>query len=145
MGCSKALADEKLKAYVPSFSHKHVANISVVLEIFSKDVEVAQGRNIADACKAAGVSHFIWSSLAHAGKGRVYLRSPCRLSADSRTIVSNGKMSHMLHFDSKAEVEEYTKEIGVPSTFFYAGCYMSNFPDALQKVSPQELLNALPI
>lgn len=48
---------------------KHTANRVVVWEIFSKDVEVAQGRNIADACKAAGVSHFIWSSLAHAGKG----------------------------------------------------------------------------
>lgn len=84
-------------------------------EIFSKDVEVAQGRNIADACKAAGVSHFIWSSIAHATK------------------VSNGKMSNMSHFDSKAEVEEYTREIGVPSTFFWAGPFMSNFPQALQK------------
>lgn len=84
-------------------------------EIFSKDIEIAQGRNIADACKATGVSHFIWSSAASTSK------------------VSNGKMSHMAHFDSKAEVEEYTREIGVPSTFFYAGCYMSNFPQALQK------------
>ena len=48
--------------------------------------------------------------------------------------MSDGKLSHMHHFDSKAEVEEYTREIGVPSSFFYAGCFMNNFPDALQKV-----------
>ncbi|KAL8827827.1 MAG: hypothetical protein Q9191_002948 [Dirinaria sp. TL-2023a] len=50
----------------------------IVWEIFSKDVEVAQGRNIADACKAAGVSHFIWSSIAHATKGTVQRTSACR-------------------------------------------------------------------
>jgi len=47
------------------------ANTPKVWEYFSKDVEVAQGRTIADACKEAGVSHYIWSSLIHAGKGTV--------------------------------------------------------------------------
>ena len=45
-------------------------------------------------------------------------------------------MQHMKHFDSKAEVEEYVRGLGIPATFFYAGCYMSNFPAALQKVIP---------
>ena len=40
----------------------------------------------------------------------------------------------MAHFDSKAEVEEFTRSLGVPATFFYAGSYMSNIPGALQKV-----------
>ena len=40
----------------------------------SKEAEVAQGKNIADACKAAGVEHFIWSSLAHASKSKVASR-----------------------------------------------------------------------
>ncbi|CAF9908889.1 MAG: hypothetical protein HETSPECPRED_008760 [Heterodermia speciosa] len=83
--------------------------------VVSKDGEIAQGNNIADACKAAGVEHFIWSSLAHASK------------------VSGGKLAHMHHFDSKAEVEEFTRSLGVPATFFYAGAYMSNIPGALQK------------
>jgi len=43
-------------------------------------------------------------------------------------------MSHMAHFDSKADVEEYVRELGIPATFFFAGCYMSNFCAALQKV-----------
>lgn len=41
----------------------------------------------------------------------------------------------MKHFDAKAEVEEYVRELGIPATFFYPGTYMSNFPPALQKVS----------
>ena len=45
----------------------------IVWEYLSKDVEVTQGRHIADACKEAGVSHFIWSSIAHASKGNVCL------------------------------------------------------------------------
>lgn len=40
----------------------------------------------------------------------------------------------MQHFDSKAEVEEYTRSLAIPATFFFAGTYMSNIPDALQKV-----------
>ena len=45
----------------------------IVWECLSKDVEVTQGRHIADACKEAGVLHFIWSSIAHASKGNVCL------------------------------------------------------------------------
>lgn len=114
-----------------------IANGFAVWEYFSKDVEVAQGRNIADACKDAGVSHLVWSSLAHADKGKI--SSCCRGPSSVNILflpVSNGELVHMKHFDSKAEVEEYIRELGVPATFFYAGCYMSNFPGALQKVTP---------
>ena len=41
----------------------------------------------------------------------------------------------MAHFDSKAEVEEYTRSLGIPATFFFAGAYMANIPGALQKVN----------
>lgn len=41
----------------------------------------------------------------------------------------------MAHFDSKAEVEDYVRDLGIPATFFYAGAYMSNFKEALQKVT----------
>ena len=104
-----------------------------VWEIFSKEGEVAQGRNIADACKDAGVEQFIWSSLAHASKGKnVHYLVYDILLID--LIVSEGKLAHMVHLDSKAEVEEYTRSLGIPATFFYAGAYMSNIPSALQKV-----------
>lgn len=43
-------------------------------------------------------------------------------------VVSGGKLSKVAHFDSKAEVEEYIREIGVPATFFMPGFYMANIP-----------------
>ncbi len=34
----------------------------------------------------------------------------------------------MYHFESKAEVEVYVRELGIPATFFLAGFFMSNMP-----------------
>ena len=42
--------------------------------------------------------------------------------------VSGGALSKVHHFDSKADVEEYIRKIGVPATFFMPGFYMSNIP-----------------
>lgn len=44
------------------------------------------------------------------------------------SLVSGGALSKVHHFDSKAHVEEYIREIGVPATFFMPGFYMSNIP-----------------
>ncbi|KAL8920749.1 MAG: hypothetical protein Q9208_006079 [Pyrenodesmia sp. 3 TL-2023] len=77
-------------------------------ELFSKDAEVQQGKNIADACKEAGVSLLIWSSIPHATK------------------MTDGKLPHLPHFDSKAEVGEYIREQDIPAVLFHAGCFMSN-------------------
>ena len=61
-----------------------------------------------------------------------------------RKSVSEGKLTHMAHFESKAEVEEYTRSLGIPATFFYAGVYMSNIPGSLQKVKvPDRGVNSL--
>ena len=71
-------------------------------------IEENQGKNMADACKEAGVDRFIWSSLPNVSK------------------VSNGKLTIVNHFDSKAHVEEYVRSIGVPSTFLMPGMFMSH-------------------
>jgi len=41
--------------------------------------------------------------------------------------VSGGKLPNVYHFDSKADVEEYIRSIGIPASFFLPGFYMSNF------------------
>lgn len=74
------------------------------------DVEIQQGKNIADVSKDVGVQHLVWSSLLDVTK------------------LSDGKLSKVAHFDSKAKVEEYIREIDVPATFFMPGFYMSNIP-----------------
>ncbi|KAL8714715.1 MAG: hypothetical protein Q9225_006515 [Loekoesia sp. 1 TL-2023] len=84
-------------------------------ELFSKDVEVTHGRNIADASKAAGVSLLIWSSIPNATK------------------MTNGKLPHLPHFDGKAEIGDYIRAQNIPSTFLHAGCFMSNIKGGIQK------------
>jgi hypothetical protein len=59
--------------------------------------------------------------------------------------VSKGKLSKVAHFDSKAEVEEYIRELEVPATFFLPGFYMSNIPDASLNNAQGTYNMALPI
>lgn len=73
------------------------------------DDELVQGRNVADAAKDAGVKHLIFSSLLNVTK------------------LSDGRLKHVLHFDRKAEVEEYIRGTGTPSTFVLPGYFMSNY------------------
>ena len=79
-------------------------------EYNSLEAEVSQGRNLADASKEAGVEHLIWSSLPYVSK------------------VTEGKLNKLHHFDSKAMVEEYINEVGVPASFVLAGFFMANLP-----------------
>ncbi|RYP04363.1 hypothetical protein DL764_004499 [Monosporascus ibericus] len=83
-------------------------------------LEIQQGKNLADAAKEAGVQHYIWSSLYNVNK------------------LSKGKLPHVYHFDSKAEVEDYVRELGIPATFFLPGFYMSNIPGGMFKPSPPD-------
>jgi uncharacterized protein YbjT (DUF2867 family) len=73
----------------------------------SADAEIEQGKAMADACKEAGVDRFIWSSLPNVSKE------------------TNGEITAVKHFDSKAAVEAYIRSIGLPSTFFMPGLFMS--------------------
>jgi len=77
-----------------------------VLTFFEEGVagEVRQGRNLADACKAAGIKHFVYSSVA---------------GANLNTGIP--------HFDSKNEIERYIKTIGLPATVLRPVFFMYNF------------------
>ncbi|EXK26196.1 hypothetical protein FOMG_17238 [Fusarium oxysporum f. sp. melonis 26406] len=77
----------------------------------SIDTEIQQGKNIVDAVKEAGVSHFIFSSLLDVKK------------------LTNGKLPHVYHFDGKARIEEYAREAGIPSSFFLPGMYLQSMVD----------------
>jgi len=84
----------------------------------SADVEIKQGKAMADAAKEAGVEHFVFSSLLNI------------------TELSGGKLAHVTHFDSKAAVEAYTRSIGIPASFFLPGFYMSNLPGKMLRQLP---------
>ncbi|KAJ4314111.1 hypothetical protein N0V94_006625 [Neodidymelliopsis sp. IMI 364377] len=91
------------------------------------DVEVSQGKNVADASKEAGVQHLIFSSLLNVTK------------------TTNGRLSHVPHFDGKADIEEYITKSGVPATFYLPGYFMSNFSQMLQKGEDGSYSLAYPI
>ncbi|KAH8429666.1 NmrA/HSCARG family protein [Aspergillus melleus] len=84
-------------------------------ESLSRDVEVSQGKAVADASKAAGVQHLIFSSIRNV------------------TEMSKGRLTQLAHFDGKAEIEDYIRASGVPGSFVLAGFFMSNTFEMINK------------
>lgn len=82
-------------------------------ETGSAETEVKQGKAIADACVAAGVKHVVWSKLYNT------------------KVMTNGVLSDIQHFDSKAEIADYFDQIkegaNMIVTHSLPGFYMSNF------------------
>ena len=68
------------------------------------DREVQQGKTVADAAKAAGVEHFVYSSVG---------------SAHRQTGIP--------HFESKWEIEEHVRQIGLPYTILRPTFFMQNW------------------
>jgi uncharacterized protein YbjT (DUF2867 family) len=84
-------------------------------EHFSGEKEIQQAKNIAEAAKAAGVKHVIWSTLEDTRK---------LMSADdTRMPILQGKY-RVPHFDAKAEAD--AAFAGLPTTFLLASFYWDN-------------------
>jgi uncharacterized protein YbjT (DUF2867 family) len=75
-------------------------------EHFSGERE--QGRNLINAVNAARVEHFVFSTLPSVKK------------------LSNGELEAP-HFDIKAQLEEYSRELGLPATYINVAFYYENF------------------
>lgn len=86
-------------------------------EHFSPDREMAQAKAMAQAAKAAGVQHAIWSTL-----------------EDSRRFVplSDERMPTLMgrykvpHFDAKGESDHFFADAGVPTSFLLTSFYWEN-------------------
>ena len=68
------------------------------------DGEVRQGKNVADAAKAAGVKHFVYSSVGAAQRGM-----------------------GQRHFDSKWIIEQYIHSLNIPYTNLRPAAFMENY------------------
>lgn len=77
--------------------------------------EIKHGKNVADAAVKAGVQHLIFSSVISIKKA------------------SNGKITGVLHFEGKAQVEEYIRSTGIPATFVQPAAYMSALIGMIRK------------
>ncbi|MBP7779197.1 MAG: NmrA/HSCARG family protein [Acidobacteria bacterium] len=85
---------------------------------FSVEKEQAEAQNMAEAAKAAGLRHVIWSTLEDT---RRYVPL-----GDSRMPTLQGKYK-VPHFDGKGESDHYFTDAGVPTTFLLASFYWDNF------------------
>jgi uncharacterized protein YbjT (DUF2867 family) len=84
---------------------------------FSPEKEFNQARILAEAAKASGLKHVIWSTLEDT---RLFVP----LSDDSMPTLQ-GKYK-VPHFDAKGEADKHFKEMGVPATFMMISYYWEN-------------------
>jgi uncharacterized protein YbjT (DUF2867 family) len=85
---------------------------------FSPEKEMAEAKAMAEAAKAAGLRHVIWSTLEDTRKW-VPL-------SDNRMPTLQGKYK-VPHFDSKGESDHFFTDAGVPTTFLLTSFYWDNF------------------
>src|SRR5436190_7411801 len=85
-------------------------------EHFSGEKEKAQAKNVADAAKAAGVKHVIWSTLEDTRK---------LMKADDKRMPMLQEKYRVPHFDAKAEANALFA--GLPTTFLVTSFYWDNF------------------
>jgi len=99
-----------------AFAGAHgVFGVTNFWEHFSAEKEKAQAKNIADAAKAAGVKHVIWSTLEDTRK---------LMSADDKRMPILQEKYRVPHFDAKAEADAYFQ--GLPVTFLRTTFYWDN-------------------
>jgi uncharacterized protein YbjT (DUF2867 family) len=86
-------------------------------EHFSPERELTQARNQAQAAKAAGLQHVIWSTLEDT-------RRWVPLEDDRMpTLMGEYKVPH---FDAKGEADQIFRDLGVPTTFLLTAYYWDN-------------------
>lgn len=108
-------------------------------EHFSPEREFAQAQHMAQAAKAAGVQHVIWSTLEDTRRW-VPL-------ADQRMPTLMGKYK-VPHFDGKGEADACFTKAGVPTTFLLTSFYWDNlihFGMGPKKGPDEELVFTLPM
>jgi len=84
-------------------------------EHFSAEKEKTQAKNIADAAKAAGVKHVVWSTLED---------TRTLMKADDKRMPMLQEKYRVPHFDAKAEANAYFS--GLPVTFLVTSFYWDN-------------------
>lgn len=103
------------KAFAGAYGVYAVTNF---WEHFSGDKEKEQAKNIADAAKAAGVEHIVWSTLEDTRK---------LMSADDERMPMLQEKYRVPHFDAKAEADAFFADLPVTrliTSFYWDNLYM---------------------
>jgi uncharacterized protein YbjT (DUF2867 family) len=84
-------------------------------EHFSAEKEKAQAKNLADACRAAGIKHVIWSTLEDTRK---------LMAHDDPRMPMLQNHYRVPHFDAKGEADEHFADL--PATYLVVSFYWDN-------------------
>nr|GAT44744.1 predicted protein [Mycena chlorophos] len=87
--------------------------------------EVAQGKNMIDAAKEVGVQFFLWTGL------------------PSMKELSDGKYTHCIQYDQKAEIEAYLHASGLPNTTLHLGMFLDVLQPEHRMIRPNPTTGAL--
>ncbi|MCM2310804.1 MAG: NmrA/HSCARG family protein [Steroidobacteraceae bacterium] len=84
---------------------------------FSPERELAEARTLAQAARATGLEHAIWSTLEDTRRWMTL--------DDPRMPTLMGRYK-VPHFDAKGEADQYFRDAGVPTTFLATSFYWDN-------------------
>jgi uncharacterized protein YbjT (DUF2867 family) len=84
---------------------------------FSPERELAEARTMAQAARAAGLEHVIWSTLEDTRRW---------MSIDDPRMPTLMGKYKVPHFDAKGEADQYFRDAGVPTTFLLTSFYWDN-------------------
>ncbi|HSI72845.1 MAG TPA: NmrA/HSCARG family protein [Fimbriimonas sp.] len=85
---------------------------------FSPEKELQQAKTFADAAKAAGIEHAVWSTLEDTRRW---------VPLDDDRMPTLGGKYKVPHFDGKGEADNFFRDAGVPTTFLLTSFYWDNF------------------
>lgn len=85
---------------------------------FSPQKEFEEAKTFAEAAKATGLQHAIWSTLEDVRQF---------VPLDDDQIPTLHQKYKVPHFDAKGEADQLFKDLDVPTTFFRASFYWDNF------------------
>jgi uncharacterized protein YbjT (DUF2867 family) len=116
-GAQLATADlDDVESLKKAFAGAHgVYAVTNFWEHFSGEKEKTQAKNIADAAKAAGVKHVVWSTLEDTRK---------LMKADDKRMPMLQEKYRVPHFDAKAEANALFA--GLPTTLLVTSFYWDN-------------------
>jgi uncharacterized protein YbjT (DUF2867 family) len=83
-----------------------------------KEAEFRQAKGACDEAVKQGAEYIIFSSMSHPSK------------------ISGGKLTTVVHFDVKAEIEQYIRTLPVKSAFFAPASFMQNLTDYRMQPRP---------
>jgi uncharacterized protein YbjT (DUF2867 family) len=107
---------DNVESLKKAFAGAHgVFGITNFWEHFSAEKEKAQAKNIAEAAKAAGVKHVIWSTLEDTRQF---------MSPDDKRMPFLQEKYRVPHFDAKAEANAFFS--GLPATMLVTSFYWDN-------------------